>query len=175
MDQVFGGYGFCRDYPVERLARSCKVLSIVEGTNGIQSMDAVLRKILLNPGRYNYGVFRKNVLAAVDRAGPVVDARCAGLVAEGLEKMDEVISVLDGHLASSRMEDLLMLATPVQQAMFMLSLAWLHLWSLTLTCRREDGGSAFHKEKSLASRFYLMSEFPKYFGRVRAILNDGTG
>jgi len=168
--QVFGGYGFCRDYPVERLARSCKVLSIVEGTNGIQSMDVMLRKILLNPGQYNYGVFRKNVLAAADRARPVVDARCVDLVTEGLEKMDEVISVLSGHFASGRMEDLLMLTTPAQQAMFMLSLAWMHLWSMTLT--GEDCGTAFHKEKNRVSRFYLMSEFPKYFGRVRAILGD---
>lgn len=36
--QVFGGYGFCRDYPLEHVARACKVLSIVEGTNGIQSI-----------------------------------------------------------------------------------------------------------------------------------------
>lgn len=172
--QVFGGYGFCRDYPVERLARSCKVLSIVEGTNGIQSMDIVLRKILLNPGRYNYGVFRKHVLTAVEKARPVVEARCVDLVAEGLEAMDEVISVLDGLFSSGRMEELLMLATPAQQAMFMLSLAWMHLWSLTLVVSKQDDNN-FYREKAAASRSYLVSEFPKFFGRARAILGDGIG
>ncbi|HPI92761.1 MAG TPA: acyl-CoA dehydrogenase [Deltaproteobacteria bacterium] len=183
--QVFGGYGFCRDYPVERLARSCKALSIVEGTNGIQSMDVVLRKILLNPDRYNYSFFRSCVMKTVESALHKVDSPCVDIVAEGMEKMDEVISVLNGHLISGRMEDLLMLTTPVQQAMFMLVLAWMHLWSLTLTLHRledftrckepgsivkEDGEAAFYHGKVMASRFFLLSEFPKFFGRTRAIL-----
>jgi alkylation response protein AidB-like acyl-CoA dehydrogenase len=177
--QVFGGYGFCRDYPVERLARSCKVLSIVEGTNGIQSMDVVLRKILLNPGKYNYSVFRARVMETVGKARGAVDAPCADIVAEGMEKMDEVIALMESHLASGRMEDLLMLATPVQQAMYMLAIAWMHLWSLTLTAPKvkgsapenlADGEGAFSRGKTDASRFFLLSEFPKFFGRARAIL-----
>jgi alkylation response protein AidB-like acyl-CoA dehydrogenase len=52
--QVHGGYGYCSDYPVEQLAVDCKVLSIVEGTNGIQSLDLVMRKVLLNTDQKNY-------------------------------------------------------------------------------------------------------------------------
>ena len=48
--QVYGGYGYCQEYPVEQYARDCKVLSIYEGTNGIQSLDLQMRKILMNPG-----------------------------------------------------------------------------------------------------------------------------
>lgn len=183
--QVFGGYGFCRDYPVERLARSCKALSIVEGTNGIQSMDIMLRKILLNPGQYNYSCFRNRVMKTVESSRHVVDAPCSAIVAEGMEKMDEVISLLRDKMASGRMEDLLMLTTPAQQAMFMLAIAWMHLWSLTLTLPRlegfnhdkepemivqEDSEAAFYHGKVMASRFFLLSEFPKFFGRTRAIL-----
>lgn len=36
--QVLGGYGYVRDYPVERYLREAKVLEIVEGTNQIQRM-----------------------------------------------------------------------------------------------------------------------------------------
>lgn len=36
--QIFGGYGLCKDYPVEQLFRDAKVLQIVEGTNQIQRM-----------------------------------------------------------------------------------------------------------------------------------------
>ena len=42
--QVHGGYGFTEEYPVAKLARECKILSIWEGTNFIQSMDLVGRK-----------------------------------------------------------------------------------------------------------------------------------
>jgi alkylation response protein AidB-like acyl-CoA dehydrogenase len=34
--QVFGGYGFMRDYPVEKMMRDAKILQIYEGTNQVQ-------------------------------------------------------------------------------------------------------------------------------------------
>jgi butyryl-CoA dehydrogenase len=34
--QIFGGYGFMRDYPVEKMMRDAKILQIYEGTNQIQ-------------------------------------------------------------------------------------------------------------------------------------------
>ena len=52
--QVYGGYGFCADYPVEQMMRDSKITAIYEGTNGIQSMDLTMRKILMNPEQYNY-------------------------------------------------------------------------------------------------------------------------
>ncbi|MDR1043294.1 MAG: acyl-CoA dehydrogenase family protein, partial [Clostridiales Family XIII bacterium] len=45
--QVFGGYGYCREYYVEQLARDCKITSIYEGTNGIQANDLLGRKIVM--------------------------------------------------------------------------------------------------------------------------------
>jgi alkylation response protein AidB-like acyl-CoA dehydrogenase len=49
--QVFGGYGFTSEYPVEQIARDCKVLSIWEGTNYIQALDLVGRKFTLQKGK----------------------------------------------------------------------------------------------------------------------------
>jgi alkylation response protein AidB-like acyl-CoA dehydrogenase len=42
---VYGGYGYCSEYPVEQLMRDEKIASIYEGTNGIQSLDFVGRKL----------------------------------------------------------------------------------------------------------------------------------
>ena len=39
--QVYGGYGYCKEYPVEQFLRDCKIASIYEGTNGIQALDLV--------------------------------------------------------------------------------------------------------------------------------------
>lgn len=36
--QIFGGYGYMREYPVEKLVRDAKILQIYEGTNQIQRM-----------------------------------------------------------------------------------------------------------------------------------------
>lgn len=48
--QVFGGYGYTRDYPVEQYLRDVKIASIYEGTNGIQALDLVGRKMRMKGG-----------------------------------------------------------------------------------------------------------------------------
>ena len=48
--QCLGGYGYCRDYPIERYLRDAKIMSLYEGTNGIQSMDLMGRKMTIRDG-----------------------------------------------------------------------------------------------------------------------------
>ena len=48
--QCLGGYGYCKDYPLELYLRDSKILSLYEGTNGIQSMDLMGRKMRINEG-----------------------------------------------------------------------------------------------------------------------------
>jgi alkylation response protein AidB-like acyl-CoA dehydrogenase len=43
--QIYGGYGYMKDYPIEQFLRDEKVHSIFEGTNGIQALDLVGRKL----------------------------------------------------------------------------------------------------------------------------------
>ena len=43
--QTYGGAGYTRDYPVEQYCRDAKIFSIYEGTNHIQAMDLVGRKL----------------------------------------------------------------------------------------------------------------------------------
>ena len=47
---VHGGYGYCSDYPVEQFMRDCKIASLYEGTNGIQAMDLISRKLGMKGG-----------------------------------------------------------------------------------------------------------------------------
>jgi hypothetical protein len=48
--QCLGGYGYCKDYPLEQYLRDVKILSLYEGTNGIQSVDLMGRKMLIRNG-----------------------------------------------------------------------------------------------------------------------------
>jgi len=48
--EVYGGYGYCSEYPVEQYLRDCKIASIYEGTNGIQALDLVGRKLGMRKG-----------------------------------------------------------------------------------------------------------------------------
>ncbi|MCF8112097.1 MAG: acyl-CoA dehydrogenase [Desulfobacteraceae bacterium] len=48
--QCLGGYGYCRDYPIEQYLRDAKIMSLYEGTNGIQAVDLMGRKMRINEG-----------------------------------------------------------------------------------------------------------------------------
>jgi hypothetical protein len=84
-------------------------------------------------------------------------------------------------------------ATPLQQAMFPLVLAWLHLWSLTITLPKmkailddsrgdarqkiisENNEAAYYSGRGLSSQFFIGSEYPKYFGKMECIMgNEGA-
>lgn len=49
--QVHGGYGYCHEYGIEQFVRDTKIATIYEGTNGIQAIDFVMRKILKDEGK----------------------------------------------------------------------------------------------------------------------------
>lgn len=48
--QAHGGYGYCTEYGLEQFVRDTKIATIYEGTNGIQAIDFVMRKILKDKG-----------------------------------------------------------------------------------------------------------------------------
>jgi hypothetical protein len=49
--QVYGGYGYTKEFPVEQYVRDSEIATIYEGTNGIQSLDFVARKLRLRDGK----------------------------------------------------------------------------------------------------------------------------
>jgi alkylation response protein AidB-like acyl-CoA dehydrogenase len=57
--QVYGGHGFVRDHGIEQIARDAKILCLYEGTNGIQAMDLVRRKLMMHDGRLAARFFAK--------------------------------------------------------------------------------------------------------------------
>jgi hypothetical protein len=58
--QCLGGYGYCREYPLEQYLRDAKIMSLYEGTNGIQSMDLMGRKMRINDGG-PFRAYRKEI------------------------------------------------------------------------------------------------------------------
>ena len=186
--QCFGGYGFCGDYPIEQMMRNSKITAIYEGTNGIQAMDLTMRKILMNPEQYNYGVLKSRIMDTVSKAKGVVDDKYVELVERGVSKLDEVVEMMKGQMAGGKFLHLFANATPLEQAMYYLVLAWMHLWMLTITIPKmkelvgdkkgeerdallkDNQEAAFYSGKVLSSQYYIGAEFPKYFGNIEALL-----
>ncbi len=78
--QVYGGHGFITDHGIEQILRDSKILCLYEGTNGIQAMDLVRRKLFMNEGRAAKRFFA-SVQAAATSAKPEL-----AFIAEPLKK-----------------------------------------------------------------------------------------
>jgi alkylation response protein AidB-like acyl-CoA dehydrogenase len=90
--QTLGGHGYIRDWRIEQLVRDVRVTSIYEGTNGIQALDLVTRKLRLENG----GAARRH-FAAIRRAAE--QARVIGLA--GLaEELGQALGALEAHTAA---------------------------------------------------------------------------
>jgi hypothetical protein len=66
--QVYGGHGYIAEHGIEQIARDAKILCLYEGTNGIQAMDLVRRKLVLHNGRLPKRFFDR-VEAALNETG----------------------------------------------------------------------------------------------------------
>lgn len=62
--QAHGGYGYCSEYGVEQFVRDTQIAMIYEGTNGIQAIDFVMRKILKDGGK-SLGLLTQEIITSV--------------------------------------------------------------------------------------------------------------
>ncbi|HOO71978.1 MAG TPA: acyl-CoA dehydrogenase [Spirochaetota bacterium] len=190
--QVYGGYGYCSDYPVERLMRDSKITAIYEGTNGIQAMDLAMRKILMNREQYNYSILRKRINKTITEARGIVDDQYIAPVEKGLESLDRVIEMMKKQMGEGKFLHLFMNAVPLEKAMFMIILAWMHLWAMTIAIPemkkiignrsaqdreillQENREAAFYSGRVLSGQFFIGTEFPQYSGKIDSLLAGET-
>jgi len=186
--QCYGGYGFCSDYPVEQYARDAKILTLYEGTNGIQSMDLAMRKLLMDKDFYNYSVYKKKIEDTIKKAKGVVDDKYIAVMEKGVAKIDEVVKYMKGLMDGGKYLHIFANATPMQQAFAMLSYAFIHLWALTLVTPKakemvgdkkgadlekllaDNMEAAYYYGRMLSAQFYIGAEFQKFFGKCDYIL-----
>ena len=69
--QVWGGYGFVHDYGIEQTVRDSRIAMIYEGTNQIQAIDLLQRKVL-DDGGARLGALLDRLLADADAAAPAL-------------------------------------------------------------------------------------------------------
>ncbi len=99
--QVYGGHGYIRDHGVEQFVRDARIAMLYEGTNGIQALDLVGRKMPAHMGRLLRPFFHPIAdYIAAHRA----DAAIAPLVA-GLERAFGMLQMATGQIARDGLKD----------------------------------------------------------------------
>jgi hypothetical protein len=91
---VYGGHGYIREHGIEQIARDAKILCLYEGTNGIQAMDLVRRKLMLHGGRLPKRFFAR-ARAEIGGAAPL------GFIVRPLTKAIDELEATTAWLQSS--------------------------------------------------------------------------
>ena len=184
--QVYGGYGYCGEYPVEQYARDSKILSIYEGTNGIQSIDLTMRKILSDENRVRYNAYKDFAHQVLKAAVAIVPDEISSEVNKAIAEMDLLLSMLEKKNTVAALS----VATMLQQAFRILTHAILHLQSMTTALQKLsmlDAGYSFGKEpeglndnsevafyygKVLSAQFFINVELKKLYGLIQGIYSE---
>ena len=148
--QVHGGYGYTRDFPVEQHWRDNRLNMIHEGTHGIQGLDLLGRKVVMNGGA-GLKLLAMRISATIERAGQAEGlAEPANQLAAALQRLG---AATKAAWATGVPEEALANATPYLQAFGHVVLAWLWL-DVALAAQRNEGRLA-------AMRYFFAYELPK--------------
>jgi len=153
--QVLGGYGYTRDFAVEQHWRDNRLNMIHEGTHGIQALDLLGRKVVMNGGA-GLKLLATRVSATIERAGPVHGlAEPAHQLAAALQRVG---AATQAAWSTGVPEEALANATPFLQAFGHMVLAWMWL-DVALAAQRTD--SSLQQGKLAAMRYFFVYELPK--------------
>ena len=172
--QVYGGHGYIRENGVEQLVRDARIAQIYEGTNGIQALDLVGRKLSQHMGRLLRRFFHPVLAfieenqadsAMMDFVLPLAKAfgrlqqATAWIAQSGLRDPDEAAAAANDYLK-----------------LFALT-AHAYLWALTarrILDKPDSERSDFHAAKLATGRFFMSRLLPQTSGLFAAI-NGGAG
>jgi len=167
--QVLGGAGYTRDHPVEQHYRDNRLNAIHEGTHGIQGLDLLGRKVLLDGGK-SLALLVARVEATVARARDVGEVGSA--LADRLARaMTDLVATTAALAALGDPAAIMADSTAYLEATGHLVVAWIWLeqW---LAAHGRDG--AFYDGKRAAATYFLTRELPKVDAML-ALLREHDG
>jgi len=162
--QVLGGYGYTRDFLVEQYWRDNRLNMIHEGTHGIQGLDLLGRKVVMQGGA-GLRLLGACLLATVERAGLHQGSAGLSQPADQLAAAwQRLLDATQSAWSTGVPEEALANATPYLQAFGHVVLAWLWLDVATRAAPdtvAEDSASVFKAGKLAAMRYFFAFELPK--------------
>lgn len=154
--QVFGGHGFIREWGQEQLVRDCRITQIYEGTNGIQALDLLGRKVVGSGGEL-YRPFVEDIRAFIGSAGAEMAEFTAPLEA-ALNNLDELTGWLLEEAKRSPNE---IGAASVEYLHVFGYTAYAFMWALMAKAAMGREGDDFYQGKLATARFYFARLLPR--------------
>ncbi len=155
--QVFGGHGFIREWGQEQLVRDCRITQIYEGTNGIQALDLVGRKIVGSGGTM-YQAFVDEIRAFVASAGADLREFTEPLKA-ALDNLDELTAWVIDQAKTNPNE---IGAASVEYLHVFGYTAYAYMWArMAAVALAKQGEGDFYQSKLGTARFYFARLLPR--------------
>ena len=173
--QVYGGYGYIKDYPMEQLVRDVRITLIYEGTNGIQAMDLLGRKLGINKGKPVMdllGEMHKTVAEAkaIDSLAPA-----AAATEKAINRLAEVGMHMGATAMSPKVLEAFSFAHPFMMVTGDVVMAWMLLWRAVIAARKLEAGAkkkdaAFYEGQIKSAEFFTAQMLPVTKGKMDAIM-----
>jgi len=162
--QVLGGHGYIREWGMEQFVRDARIAQIYEGTNGVQAMDLVTRKLGLEGGdlvRRFFAIVRADLQAAEPQAG----AALVSPVAEALTRLEAATE----RLAGAAPLEAGAAATDYLRLFALVAFGW--MWTRMAAASAAIGVAAtpFEKRKTVLARFYVERMLPQTLALAAAL------
>jgi hypothetical protein len=172
--QCLGGYGFCREYPLEQYLRDAKIMSLYEGTNGIQSLDLMGRKMRINQGA-PFKAFMKELedFCLRNESHPLL-----GSAVQTLGRAAQKLKATALSLADKSSSDPLQWAANTYPALVCFGeviLAWrlLDLAVIAQVRLGEEPGNEFYLGKQFQATYWTGTILPETMARLETCLRSG--
>ncbi len=167
--QVLGGYGYTRDFPVEQYWRDNRLNMIHEGSHGIQALDLLGRKVLMEGGR-GLGLLAARMEATATQAAQVPELLEH---AQGLRKaVGQVAQATQAAWSTGAPKEALANAVPYMQAFGHTVLAWMWL-DVALASLRLDATQSIASTagRIRATAYFYHYELPKIGAWLKVVSN----
>ncbi|MBN1210321.1 MAG: acyl-CoA dehydrogenase [Myxococcaceae bacterium] len=177
--QIYGGAGFCKDYPVEQYCRDSKIFSIYEGTNHIQAMDLVGRK-LGQAGGAHFQQFMEDVGGFIEanREHKTFGAEVKALAAAQEGLMSSAMALLGWSQDPSKVSLIPLSANRFLQMMSEVAVGWLLLEAAVLAEKSSeklsaaDPDRAFYEGKKWGALWYARNVLPNVEQAARLMAQE---
>jgi hypothetical protein len=161
--QVYGGHGYIREWGMEQFVRDARIAQIYEGTNGVQAMDLIGRKVPEGNGRL---LRRLLALVQADVKAAAADPRTAPMaqqLGDALRKVQEsVMTVMQAAMKNP--DEVGAAATDFLRMMGLVTTGWMWLKMARVALEKlptANGDAAFYDAKVKTARFYFAKVLPQ--------------
>ena len=146
--QILGGYGYTREYPVEQNYRDNRINPIHEGTNGIQALDLLGRKAMMQNGAAVKVLFER-IGATCARAAAVDELKAlAKQLQDGMATAADCTAAAGKRMAAGQVRQVLANAQHYMTVLGHLCIAWTWLWQALVAQRALTASAASSEERA---------------------------